>query len=261
MKMTHVLLWGLAMLLSVSFTSCSVKEDRTICPCRLVMDFSDIDTFAVRSVRTLLADGETVVSSSLYEAGVFAPELVLEVPRTKIALNVYAGLDSEFVLGKGLQIPLGEDCPELYMHSALVDAEGESVSEKILLHKNFCRMRIEFVNTEDRTCVLRLKSNVCGYDMNGNPMEGSFAYEPHMSDGRKCEARLPRQTDSSMLMEIDDGTGVQKSFSLGGYIAATGYDWTAEDLADIDVVIDWSASGIRLRVQDWESVHEYEIVM
>ncbi len=259
--MIYALLRCLAVLLLASLSACSIKEDRTVCPCRLVMDFSKIDTLDVRSVRTLLADGETVISSSSYEAEDFMPELALDVPRSKIAINVYAGADHGCVLENGLQIPLGQDCPELYMHSSLVDAEGESACERIRLHKNFCRMRIEFVNTEGRTYVLRLKSNVCGYDMGGSPMEGSFAYEPHMSDGRNCEVRLPRQIDSSLSMEIDDGTGVQKVFSLGGYIAATGYDWAAEDLADIDIVIDWSMTSIRLGVKDWENVHEYEIMM
>ena len=261
MNVTYALLKGLAVFLLASFSACSIKDDRTVCPCRLVIDFSEIDTVAVRTVHTLLADGETVISSSLYGARDFMPELVLEVPKSMIALNVYAGLDPELVLEKGLRIPLGEDCPELYMHSSAVDTEGESASEKISLHKSFCRMRIEFVNTEGRFYALRLKSDVCGYDVDGEPVEGPFVYEPRMSDGRKCEVCLPRQTGSTMLMEIDDGTGVRKVFSLGEYIAATGYDWTAEDLADIDVIIDWSMTSIRLRVQDWESVHEYEIVI
>ena len=29
---------------------CSVKEDRTLCPCRLVLDFSEVDTAVIRSV-------------------------------------------------------------------------------------------------------------------------------------------------------------------------------------------------------------------
>ena len=39
--------------------SCSIKEDRTDCPCRLVLDFSEIDTSIVKYLDVLATnDGD-----------------------------------------------------------------------------------------------------------------------------------------------------------------------------------------------------------
>ena len=45
MKLSEVVsLTGLVML----FVSCSVKEDRDMCPCRLMLDMTDVDTSVVK---------------------------------------------------------------------------------------------------------------------------------------------------------------------------------------------------------------------
>jgi hypothetical protein len=72
-------------------------------------------------------------------------------------------------------------------------------------------------------------------------------------------AVLPRQIDASLMLEVDDGKGGYKAFALGQYIVSSGYDWTAEDLEDITVTLDYALTEIRLVIGGWESVYEYEM--
>ena len=45
MKLSEVLTFSFCVLVSLS---CSVKEDREVCPCRLVIDMSEVDTSVVK---------------------------------------------------------------------------------------------------------------------------------------------------------------------------------------------------------------------
>ena len=96
--------------------SCSVKEDRMDCPCRLVLDLSANDTASVGSAVLLVNASEDFVYSDVVEAGEFDEECVVLVPRGTVDVLAYS-CDDGYVSGKeGLVIPYGEDCPEVNMH-------------------------------------------------------------------------------------------------------------------------------------------------
>ena len=64
-----------------------------------------------------------------------------------------------------------------------------------------------------------------------------------------------------MMLEIDDGGGVIKRFALGTYIASIGYDWTAPDLRDIDIELDFAMTRISLVVSGWDNEYEFDVVI
>ena len=82
----------------------------------------------------------------------------------------------------------------------------------------------------------------------------------HDREGETC-AVLPRQTDASLTMEVDDGTGVLKRFALGQYIEESGYDWNEADLKDIVVEIDIAILKISLTIQGWDKEHTFDVVI
>ena len=55
MKGNRIIVLMCLLLLSAA-VSCSVKEDRSVCPCRLRLDFSGTDTSAVPGISLLLSD-------------------------------------------------------------------------------------------------------------------------------------------------------------------------------------------------------------
>lgn len=240
---------------------CSVKESREGCPCRMVMDFTDVDTVAVKDVRLYVDDGKELVCDVELDAGDFFPEYSASVPRTQLYVNVYDGDDGLLEHGKGICIPYGEDCPHLYMHSAVVEADGESFEEKVSLHKNHCMMTLYLDKQDSFAYDLCVKGNVDGYSMDGTPHQGEFSYVLEADASQVYKVVLPRQTDPSLVLEIDDGTEVLKRFALGEYIVAGGYDWDAPDLEDVTVHVDWAVTSVSISVSGWNWVYECEIVI
>jgi hypothetical protein len=57
------------------------------------------------------------------------------------------------------------------------------------------------------------------------------------------------------------GTSVLKTFALGEYIHASGYDWSAADLEDITVGIDYTRTKLIISVLGWDDVYEFDVVI
>jgi hypothetical protein len=108
---------------------------------------------------------------------------------------------------------------------------------------------------------MTLVGNVCGYCADGAPMPGRFNCSPEMVGKSSYIVNLPRQRDASLILEVNDGSQVVKTFALGEYVKACGYDWTEEDLKDVTVDIDYARTQIRIAVQGWDEVYEFDIVI
>lgn len=239
---------------------CSVKEDRSLCPCRLNLDFTKVDTLDVSTVRVCVSESGRLLEDLSLNAGDFYPSCFLDVKRSELDLNICSGDRGLWHGPSGLQIPYGEDCPPLYLHSSVIDTQGEVVDELVLLRKNHCVMTMVLETFDCRNCQLKITGNVNGYDMRGCPSEGPFEYIPVVQDG-VSRVVLPRQVDSSLMLEVDDGTDVLKRFALGEYMAAGGYDWKAADLSDVTVNVNWTVTEVTIRLEGWDWIYEYEIVL
>lgn len=242
-------------------SGCSIKENRADCPCRLVLDFSEVDTTVVNSAHVNMVHlSQTIVDKELGPTEYF-PNCSFSVPRSDLYLNVYSGTGGCLVRGKGIVIPYGEECPLVYMHSRTLEAGSDNVREVISMDKNHCLVSIGIEKDDELDYGLCVKGNVSGYGLDGNPVSGDFSYVPDKDEDGLYVAVIPRQIDSSLILEIDDGSDVIKSFALGEYIVAGGYDWAAASLDDISVSIDWALTHIRFTVQGWDWIEEYEITI
>ena len=251
------------LLLTVSLlicAGCSVKEDRIECPCRLLLDFSEVDPSVIKSADYHLSASDGFIFTGSLESVFFKDQVVIDVPRETIKVVSWCGAGI-YASESGLTIPYGDDCPPVYMHVSDVEASGESVSEVVVMRKNHCNMRINVIG-EDRELVnLILHGNVNGYGSNGHPSKGRFAYKSAPDANGEISVVLPRQVDNTLALEVDDGTGLSKSFAIGEYISSSGYDWTAPDLHDIIIDIDFAITHVSLTINGWDKEYKYEIVI
>lgn len=251
----------LLMLALVSVASCSVKEDRSDCPARLILDFKDVDTAVFKSLNLLVThEGETVFSDSV-GADDFTKDYVRDVPHGSLRVNVWAGDGDRVVHEHGVVIPYGCECPPIYMHSFIADTEGELWRETVCLKKNHCRLTVMMEGVEKIPYSLTFKGNVDGYRLDGQPSSGDFSCVAYPAGTRESQALLPRQTDSSLLMEVDDGTSVIKTFAIGEYIASSGYDWTSGNLEDVTIVLDYYITYVKITIQEWDKEYVYNITL
>ena len=87
-------LFYLILFMFLIVSGCSVKEDRTDCPCRLVLDFADVDTSKVRSLNILVTDGEDCLVNDVVSREYFADAYVRDVPHGSLRVSVWAGSEA-----------------------------------------------------------------------------------------------------------------------------------------------------------------------
>lgn len=241
---------------------CSVKEDRDSCPCLLVLDFSENDppSEAAAQLMVISPDSE-IFSDALNPSDIHGGEYQVSVPKIPLHVSVWSG-GGNWVTSNGLLIPKGTDCPRVYMHDSDILPISESYREKIKMRKNHCVLNV--VVEGDRTFMhpLALSGNICGYDRSGKPLAGEFScLVDKKSDENAYQAVVPRQKDASLMLIIDDGSSITRHFALGQYIVESGYDWDSPDLEDVTVTLDYALTEISVRVEGWDGVYRYEVVI
>lgn len=235
---------------------CSVKENREDCPCRLILDMRGIDTVLVRQLNLLATSPDGVVFSDTVHARDFSKLYVRDVPHAQMRINAWTG-SSE------LLIPYGCECPPFYMTSFDADTRGEICRSSVDLRKNHCRLDVLFDGRDKIPYRLTFRGNIDGYGDDGFPSSGDFACVAYpVGRGEGSRVVIPRQLDSSLLLDVEDeGTAVLKTFAIGEYLCAGGYDWTADDLEDATVILDYYITGIKVTYKGWDKEYSYDITL
>ena len=180
-----------------------------------------------------------------------------------------------------IRVPVGEQMDSLYGFFKMYHTRCESVLCDVELHKEFCT--VSFTLGEDGYTSpydIEVWGNVAGvsaWDL--MPVQGEFRYAPIQKNG-VYQVRVPRQVDNSLelvMLEMPDQVGhdgrslvragddgervVVDRLPLGEYIARSGYDWTAEDLADVNVALDLEMQQVMITVSGWDGVVVMDIVI
>lgn len=280
---------------------CSVKEDRDLCPCTLVLEFPREDAERLQDGVTVCMRGysddgfslcDTLLAGQLASGGASdGVSYSYVVPKGDIDLAVaYSadGLAGELnSSGKWIEIDEGRPCPSIWTCCEKVSARADRVTVPVRLRKNFCRIDIQVrdVDGKEFPFKLRVRGNVNGYGLDGKSARGAFLCDAERSEtegsgfgtesevpgsgtasentgsGHGYAVTVPRQTDDSLILEIVTGDGVAKSFAIGNYIASSGYDWTSADLKDICLEIDYARTVILFTIDKWTHSEQFEVVI
>ena len=229
-------------------SSCSVKSDRTECPALLflsVLGGEDEKVF----VNIAGEDYESLMhiekSKGVAVAGV-------DLKKGRFRISAHSG---GFVKSPGI-IDLGEEMPQLYAYAESVECTSDVTEVLARLDKQFCRLKIKVIGLE---CDAQLRGNVCGMDLwDLSPISGLFYVrkEALMSgqDARLFEFVVPRQKDSSLMLELIQDGRLLCSFELGKDLVAAGMDWNKPSLEDMEVCIQYCESGFMVTVKNWVQV-------
>lgn len=249
----------LVLLPYLAAVSCSVKEDRSVCPCTLMLDMSCVDSQLVPEADLFVTSKGSIEYQDKLSFDKMGDEYVISVPRKKLHLSVWTASDCNLPSG-GMEIPLGCDCPRMYMFDTDLDTFQDESEEVVEMHKNHCVMTVMTELGDRFVHDVRIVGNVSGYTCEGKPAGGKFEY---LLNGNRYEdgwkVVLPRQVDASLSLLIDDGQGTVKSFSIGNYIVSSGYDWTTPDLEDITLSLDYALTEVTIRIEGWESEFTYKV--
>ena len=240
---------------------CSIKEDRSECPCRLVLDLSRVSLCGDDSLELAVVSDAGVVCAEKVDSASLGKNVVLDVPRVSLGLMACCG--GEGMTGmEGLVIPMGSSCPEIYTYVSEIEADAEVVCDTLMMRKNHCVVSIAFKYQPDDEVRLTVRGNVCGYDLAAKPVVGAFmAYAVSSSDGDLPSVVLPRQCGGELFLDVCDSKGRSKTLILSRYIDASGYDWNAPDLKDMKITIDMVHTTISLKVTGWDEEFFFDVVI
>ena len=223
---------------------CTVKEDRDSCPGVLVLR-TDL---VAEEVDSLFFEVSGPTTFSDVQAAPFGEEYRYSVDRGEFSL--LAG--STATDGGALTIEYGLECPELWLWRGETELYGEIQSVSPELHKRYCRLTLTALSSVDPyPYAMAVSGNVCGYSSDGEPVEGDFYVLKSLSSGNSCSVCLPRQIDNSLMLDLMAEDESVRSFAIGEYIGESGYDWEAEDLADITLQVDFAGTSITLSYDNW----------
>ena len=248
--------------------SCSISEDRSECPCFLVLDFSTLECSSLisqgfDSLRLELSDRNGFDKSECFALDSYVQEYCVSVPKTGVQVSVICAEEAYAYLDRKLQIPKGMDCPKVYMQTEWMETASDGVRRTVSLHKNWCNIELNMVHPElgsQGMQMVSLEGNICGYDFDGSLLEGPFYCLSRMNSDGIFSIKVPRQRDDSLTLRLYSRDLEElKTFPLGTCIIESGYDWTAEDLEDISVSLDFASSSIKVSTSKWKKTLNFDL--
>ena len=248
--------------------SCSVKEVRDGCPCRLVADLSEASE----------TDGEVTLSAECNDVVIrterTSPEgdhlHRMDVPRGDIRVTCLQGTATGSTDGRNVIIPYGHGADRLMSGTETVDCNGEMAFCKILFHKDWCEMTLQCSYADAGTYPYRIEvtGKINGFDAGTRtPLAGEFrctAEEKHDATGA-LYAYLPRQDSSGgglrMTLYSKASGEAAKEYDLTEILSECRFDWEAYNLDDIRIGIDYSGLLTDITVIDWTTGLEITVTI
>ena len=241
-------------LLAVSLSSCSIKEDRDPCPCYLRVAFEDRSVIDDDVCIIGWRDGE--LFRRTIDVSKYDPYWITAVHKGMLQVVTCMGLDEMISDGHYAVIPYGSQCDSLYSFFADVDATGDDVLVESSLKKQFATVHVDISRSaaEMKDYRFRVTGNSCGFDLlDFSPLEGDFMYVPVPAPGQRVvDFRIPRQKDSSLSLAVWRGDDEIGSFPIGDYVRRLGYKWDTKELQDIYLTIDFIIGHVIIGIDNWE---------
>ncbi len=227
-----------------------------LCPSILYLDLSEVKQSL--KDRTLSA---TIIDNSQKQALDIA--LKQNTHKTYVykgSVNIFAFIgikNSQYQnIDNLIQIPKGSESDSIYTHTSSKYCKNEIETEKIILHKQWCSLKIILdVQNNSNNYTYSISGNWNGISLiNNKAIAGQFLCIPRSVGQNIIEARIPRQGDNSLVLNIYSKTNRGKSvnINIGELIDNQGYSWEKDDLDDIIIHLDKSLNQIDVKIVDWE---------
>ena len=229
---------------------CSIKEERDGCPCRLFLDMTSVDAADQAPFTISVFSEEGFVCNTVLESDEFVDTCVFEVPRSVLDVVAWSG-GGKFLDDEGLSIPLGDECPPVFIHQGRLDAKGEAVYNQVRLHKNYCILSVNFVD-DHMVKRLVLRGAVSGFDKVGNPVPGDFYVQAQSDPVTSGRFYIPRNSGYPLYLDVMELDGVTRTFPLHDYMSEYGYESDGKDLCDLNMSLEYTPVGITLTIQGWD---------
>ncbi len=246
--------------------SCSMKEDRALCPCHLAVDLEEASDDA--GVKLFLFAGTELISSAEVGPEDIRKPYEEDVPRQEICIAGLQGLASNVIEGRNVIIRTGSQADRIHLHSDYADCTGDRAFVRAGFHKNWASLEICAVNygSDAGRMEFIVTGDVCGYSLTDRmPVHGDFRCAAELTDPefQKYSVNLPRQESYGgelhlVIRNVEEGRTVL-TCGLSGLLNDSGYDWEKPDLDDILLTFDKAGLDISVTVKDWKEGEDISV--
>ena len=261
--MKHVHKAGFLAAILLLGNSCSIKEDRSPCPCRLEILTKDCTPMVKELTLSAWNAGQVFVKA--VPVNQETPSRCYEVPRGMLVLTAVSGVRLEEMAEGNMILPKGSSCDSLWSYSAEVDCRGETAQAEVRLRQQFATVHLSVEREGDDSeypYQLVLQSGVNGLSLPYyQPNEGRWSRPLVEGEDGIYLFRVPRQKDGSLSLDLFLGGNKVESYPVGEHIIKAGYDWTKDRLEDIYIGMDWGQTEAHIHIEAWEDGGEYDAVI
>lgn len=268
----HKYLCPLVLLLAVS-ASCSIKEDRRVCPCYLSLDISEAAMKGehARALVTLVS-GSLLSQESLLTQDYLEADYEVTVPRREVSASCVIGHDDLWWRSDTLMPPSGLEWGPVLLARSTEDCDDDLRHVKMSFHKEYCKVSFLLVGVSDPEAYpfdIRLRANSNALRMRDRrPLDGRYTVFARPSNTALFTVLMPRQAENEVAVDLlwhseehryalDD---LVTSIDLGRELAAQRYDWEKDDLDDIYVTIDVVRASASISIREWEHTDIEEVI-
>lgn len=260
------MMWFLASALGVS---CSIKEDRSVCPCIINLDYGLVNSdrrFHNGKDTMLVLIGEQY--SSLERPCDYPDNHSVTVARINTGVDCYCGMTRSRLDGTHslLVIPKGEDADPLFSFHEDVFFDGFTEEYTVTPRMgNECTKVIVTFRDEDMDTslgdrILRVTGTTCGLDLrSGLPIAGEFLCDMKIFDNKSYSFNMPRQQSKDISIDVLSSETGNSMFriNLANELELAGFGWNDESLPPVVVLyVDTRNIIVDVRIIDWdESVY------
>ena len=247
-----------ALIFVSAFASCTVKEDRTPCPC--YVEFTFVERGEVFGIVNLFGWKEGERFRDSFDPVDYPDKYIKAVSKEQLYITVYEGVKNQKIRGNNLIVDYGNQADSVYAYTEFVDATGEKAYVDVDFHRQFATVYLDIRKSPEdmNNYSFRVDGNTCGFNMiDFSPVMGAFRCVPTPTrESSIVTFRLPRQHDNSLTLHLsyDDKSGhpASSTLPLGIYIERLSYDWTQPDLQDIFMSVDIINGKLSIGVDGWE---------
>lgn len=237
-------------------SSCTIREDRTACPCRLELDLSG---FAPISSQVSVAfwEGANTRMEDAGTAELFVRTLAKDTFDASVWCNVREGMLS----GSRLVIPQGAQPDSLQVFRTRLSCTGETCTATAVPHRQHARitMKVRMEAGIRYPYDFYAETDYCGIDLRDlSPIRGDLVFPIRQTEEDTYVFDLLRHgPDTQVRIAVHDKTEQIDELPLYEWLRTVGYDWEAPDLEDLTLYLDYVDHTIRIIISNW---HEGEVV-
>lgn len=266
----------ISILFSLILSSCSIKEDRSLCPTFFSIDFSKIDGNIINPICLFIADNNDriIYADTIYKSSYNLP---YEIELTKGELNLYAwgNCDNIPLKENTLRINKGNQSDKFFFYTKTHFIKEEFSRDTIRLNKNYMQVNVKVLGEALASSGVKIEtvSTSAGYYVNGEVIEGVFSFIPNALSTPTPQEWfysyhfiIPRQKILEEL-KINISTSLNGfdvklfSYELGKTLLSQGVFFKSESLPDIDITVDYAHLTIGLKIDGWSSNYPFNITL